>query len=191
MQRGDVWGIIRGEKLICTRFLSLYFAETLLQVDCSPPACSQISMCSPKSTGEEAQKWLPSFALRLLMPQQIWCQTSQIEMCNLCSTYNKFHSDKPEEKMYVSFYFIFVWVLFFPSLHWYKGAFWDKTNAGDSVVEIGWSLEYFFGLSFHLSILARDCWRDNENTVFGIDLDCTLRNGQNPRHIYGTGRTSP
>lgn len=36
---------VREEKWIRTTFLSLYFADTLLQVHCSPLACSQISVC--------------------------------------------------------------------------------------------------------------------------------------------------
>lgn len=58
----------------------LYIAGPVLQVDCSPPACSQISACSPKSTREEAEERVPLFALSLLMPGQIWCQSSGSEM---------------------------------------------------------------------------------------------------------------
>lgn len=43
--QGRRLGIIREEKWIRTTFLSLYFADTLLQVDYSPLACSQISVC--------------------------------------------------------------------------------------------------------------------------------------------------
>lgn len=58
---------------------ALYAAGTLLQVDRSPPACSQISTCSPKSTRGEAEKRLPSFAPGPLMPLQIWCQSPRFQ----------------------------------------------------------------------------------------------------------------
>lgn len=42
---GNIGETVREEKWIRTTFLSLYFADTLLQVHCSPLACSQISVC--------------------------------------------------------------------------------------------------------------------------------------------------
>lgn len=62
------------------KIVHLYIAGPVLQVDRSPPACSQISACSPKSTREEAEERLPLFAPSLLMPRQIWCQSSGSEM---------------------------------------------------------------------------------------------------------------
>lgn len=64
----------RPEKIV-----HLYVVGSVLQVDRSPPACSQISTCSPKSTREEAEEQLPLFAPSLLMPRQIWCQSSGSE----------------------------------------------------------------------------------------------------------------
>lgn len=62
------------------KIVHLYIAGPVLQVDRSPPACSQISAYSPKSTREEAEEGLPRFAPSPLMPRQIWCQSSGSEM---------------------------------------------------------------------------------------------------------------
>lgn len=76
-------GLGGNRKTDWTASPSLYAAGTPLQVDRSPPACSQISTCSPKSTRGEAEKRLPSFAPGPLMPLQIWCQSPRFET-NLC-----------------------------------------------------------------------------------------------------------
>lgn len=52
----------KKKKTDCATFLFfLYVVGAVLQVDGSPPACSQISSPPPKSTEEEAEQRLPIF----------------------------------------------------------------------------------------------------------------------------------
>lgn len=49
------------KRIALLSFFFLYVVGAVLQVDGSPPACSQISGPPPKSTEEEAEQRLPIF----------------------------------------------------------------------------------------------------------------------------------
>lgn len=82
------------------------------------------------------EKRLPSFAPRLLMLHQIWCQTSQFETGNLCSMAAIFISDKSEEiLLFISVGLsILTFLVCDSKVDILKEALRDKTTAGGSVL---------------------------------------------------------